>query len=112
MSATASASQDSGNTPSLTPEQRRLVLIGISLASFMTPFGASMLNLSLPEIGATFGVSTHALGWVSTAYLFSSVLFLVRMARISDLVGRKKNIFNRNVHRHLLSRLSTLLAEF
>lgn len=90
MSATASASQDSGNAPSLTPEQRRLVLIGISLASFMTPFGASMLNLSLPEIGATFGVSTHALGWVSTAYLFSSVLFLVPMARISDLVGRKK----------------------
>ena len=67
-----------------------MVLIGVSLASFMTPFGMSMLNLSLPEIGAEFGVSAHALGWVSTAYLFSSVLFLVPMARVSDLVGRKK----------------------
>jgi len=56
----------------------------------MTPFGMSMLNLSLPEIGAEFGVSAYALGWVSTACLFSSVIFLVPMARISDLVGRKK----------------------
>ncbi|WNY28519.1 Riboflavin transporter RibZ [Methanimicrococcus stummii] len=89
MSSTAQNSE-SGKMPSLTSEQRRLVLIGISLASFMTPFGVSMLNLSLPEIGADFGVSTHALGWVATAYLLSSVLFLVPMARISDLVGRKK----------------------
>ena len=81
----------SGKNPSqLTPSQKKLVLIGISLASFMTPFGMSMLNLSLPEIGAEFGVSAYALGWVSTACLFSSVLFLVPMARLSDLVGRKK----------------------
>ncbi|MDR2944551.1 MAG: MFS transporter [Methanosarcinales archaeon] len=90
MSLTDSAPQTSGKTTSLTPKQRYWVLIGISLASFMTPFGASMLNLSLPEIGLTFDVSTHALGWVSTAYLFSSVLFLVPVARISDLIGRKK----------------------
>ncbi|WNY22977.1 Riboflavin transporter RibZ [Methanimicrococcus hongohii] len=101
MSSTAHTS-DSGKTPSLTspltpsflppltPEQTRMVLIGISLASFMTPFGASMLNLSLPEIGADFSVSAHALGWVATAYLFASVLFLVPMARLSDLIGRKK----------------------
>ena len=74
----------------LTPKQRRLILIGISLASFMTPFGMSMLNLSLPEIGLDFHAGAHALGWVSTAYLFSSVLFLIPMARLSDLYGRKK----------------------
>jgi len=74
----------------LTPTQKRLILVGISLASFMSPFGMSMLNLSLSEIGTEFGVSAHALAWVSTAYLFSSILFLVPMARISDLVGRKK----------------------
>ncbi|MDL2260917.1 MFS transporter [Methanimicrococcus sp. OttesenSCG-928-J09] len=77
-------------TPTLSEKQRKWVLIGISLASFMTPFGAAMLNLSLPEIGADFHVSAHSLGWVSTAYLLSSVLFLVPMARLSDLAGRKK----------------------
>ncbi|MDR0767310.1 MAG: MFS transporter [Methanosarcinales archaeon] len=89
MSSTAHSSGFS-KTPSFTPEQKRMILIGISLASFMTPFGVSMLNLSLPEIGADFSVSAHALGWVTTAFLFSSVLFLVPMARLSDLVGRKK----------------------
>ena len=74
----------------LTSSQKRLILAGISIASFMSPFGMSMLNLSLSEIGADFGVSAHSLAWVSTAYLFSSILFLVPMARISDLVGRKR----------------------
>jgi len=74
----------------LTSTQKKLILVGISFASFMSPFGMSMLNLSLSEIGAEFSVSAHALAWISTAYLFSSILFLVPMARISDLVGRKK----------------------
>jgi len=77
-------------SPELTKKQRRLILAGISIASFMSPFAMSMLNLSLSEIGTEFGVSAHALAWVSTAYLFSSILFLVPMARISDLIGRKK----------------------
>lgn len=91
MSAANEASSDHPpQTAMLSEKQRRWVLIGISLASFMTPFGAAMLNLSLPEIGADFHVSAHSLGWVSTAYLLSSVLFLVPMARLSDLIGRKK----------------------
>ena len=91
FSSSKSASVPGQNSRSeLTQKQRRWILIGISLASFMTPFGMSMLNLSLPEIGADFHVSAHALGWVATAYLFSSVLFLVPMARLSDLFGRKK----------------------
>ncbi|MDY0267311.1 MAG: MFS transporter [Methanimicrococcus sp.] len=81
---------DSQKKNELTEKQKRLILIGVSLASFMTPFGVSMLNLSLPEIGAEFGVGAHALGWISTAYLFSSVLFLVPIARLSDLIGRRK----------------------
>ncbi|MDV0445009.1 Riboflavin transporter RibZ [Methanimicrococcus sp. At1] len=85
-----SLTSESEKMTSLTPKQRTLVLIGISLASFMTPFGVSMLNLSLPQISADFNVGAHALGWISTAYLLSSVLFLVPMARLSDLVGRKK----------------------
>lgn len=86
----SSSVSSASSEKTLTDKQKKLILIGISLASFMTPFGASMLNLSLPEIGAEFAVSAHALGWVSTAYLFSSVLFLVPMARLSDLAGRKK----------------------
>ncbi|MCL2863175.1 MAG: MFS transporter [Methanimicrococcus sp.] len=91
VSSSAAVHSASDNVPlQLTPSQKKMVLIGISLASFMTPFGMSMLNLSLPAIGVEFGVSAHALGWVSTVYLFSSVLFLVPMARLADLVGRKK----------------------
>lgn len=89
-SSSSAAPSPSKVSVELTPFQKKMVLVGISLASFMTPFGVSMLNLSLSEIGADFGVGAYALGWVSNAYLFSSVLFLVPMARLSDLIGRKK----------------------
>jgi len=82
--------QESSNYSLYSAKQKKTIMIGICLASFMAPFAASMLNLSLPSIGETFNVSAHSLGWISTASLMASVLFLVPIARLSDLVGRKK----------------------
>ena len=89
-------------------KQKKIIMVGISLASFMTPFAASMLNLSLPNIGEFFHVSAYALGWVSTAYLLASVLFLVPIARLSDLVGRKK-VFIAGM---LIAAISAILSPF
>ncbi|WNY27074.1 MFS transporter [Methanolapillus ohkumae] len=71
-------------------KEKKLILAGASIAAFMTPFAGAMVNLSLPQIGETFQVTAHALGWMSTAYLLASVLFLIPVARLADLFGRKK----------------------
>ncbi|MDV0447227.1 Riboflavin transporter RibZ [Methanosarcinaceae archaeon Ag5] len=78
------------NNPTYTSREKKIVLAGASIAAFITPFAGAMVNLSLPHIGETFQVTAHALGWMSTAYLLASVLFLIPVARLADLYGRKK----------------------
>ncbi|WP_338102774.1 MFS transporter [Methanolapillus millepedarum] len=81
---------NTGDAPTYSFRDKIIVLIGASIAAFITPFAGAMVNLSLPHIGETFHVTAHALGWMSTAYLLASVLFLIPVARLADLYGRKK----------------------
>ena len=69
---------------------KRVVLFIALLAGFLTPFDASAVNVALPTIGAEFSMDAVSLTWVATAYLLSSVLFLVPFGRIADIYGRKK----------------------
>lgn len=69
---------------------QRVALFIAVLAGFITPFDLSAVNIALPAIGAEFGMDAVALGWIPTAYLLSSAVFLVPFGRIADLYGRKK----------------------
>jgi EmrB/QacA subfamily drug resistance transporter len=68
----------------------RIALFIAVLAGFLAPFDVSAVNIALPTIGAEFSMDAVTLGWVSTAYLLSSALFLVPFGRIADIVGRKR----------------------
>lgn len=69
----------------------RLVLATICLASFVTPFLASSVNVALPTINSDFAVPDQALlGWVVTGFLLSAAIFVVPFGRIADMIGRKK----------------------
>jgi MFS family permease len=48
-----------------------------------------MMNLSLVSIGAEFALGTHALAYVNTVFLLSSAVFMVPIAKIADIYGRK-----------------------
>ena len=50
----------------------------------------SAINLALPAIGADFDADTILLGWIATAYLLSSAVFLVPFGRLADIYGRKR----------------------
>jgi MFS family permease len=47
------------------------------------------MNLSLVSIGAEFALGTHALAYVNTVFLLSSAVFMVPIAKIADIYGRK-----------------------
>jgi len=66
------------------------ILVITSLASFLTPFMASAINVALPSISQEFGMNAVLLGWVVTAYMLAAVVFLVPFGRIADIYGRKK----------------------
>jgi EmrB/QacA subfamily drug resistance transporter len=71
-------------------DEKKYILIVATLASFLTPFMGSSINVALPQIGAEFNAGAVELTWVATAFLLSSAVFLVPMGRIADIFGRKK----------------------
>ena len=68
----------------------KLVLLACCLSGFITPLLSTMMNLSLVNIGAEFQVGSHMLAYVNTAFLLSSVVFMVPMAKLGDIHGKKR----------------------
>lgn len=75
---------------------RGSVLLSTTLASFLTAFMGSALNVALPIIGKQFGMDAVRLGWVATSYTLAIAIFLVPFGRAADIHGRKR-IFNYGV---------------
>ena len=75
--------------PNNTQVQKYTLLV-VCLASFLTPFMGSAVNLAIPSIGQEFASSTYQLGWLATSYILASAAFLVPFGRLADIVGRKK----------------------
>jgi EmrB/QacA subfamily drug resistance transporter len=69
---------------------KRITLFVVTLAAFLAPFDGSSVNIALPSIGKEFSMDAISLGWVATAYLLASAMFLVPFGRAADIYGRKK----------------------
>lgn len=69
---------------------KKSALIVATLASFLTPFVGSSINIALPSIGEEFQIGTVLLGWVATSYLLAAVVCLIPFGRLADIYGRKK----------------------
>jgi MFS family permease len=69
---------------------KKYALITVTMASFLTPFMGSAVNLAIPSIGKEFNSSALLLGWVVTSYLLASAAFLLPFGRYADIIGRKK----------------------
>ena len=70
---------------------KQIVLVIACMASFITPFLASSVNVALPTINMDFAVPDQALlGWIVTGFLLSAAIFVVPFGRVADIFGRKK----------------------
>lgn len=87
---------------------RYSILVITTLASFMTAFASSSVNVALPSIGRELGMNAVELSWISTALLLATAVFLVPFGRIADIVGRKK-IFTLGI---VLYTVSSILAGY
>jgi len=71
-------------------EPKKIALLIAVLTGFLTPFDLSSVNIALPTIASEFSMNAVTLGWVATAYLLASAVFLVPFGRMADIHGRKK----------------------
>ena len=56
---------------------KRGALLVATLASFLTPFMSSSVNIALPTIGNEFSMDAVLLNWIATSYLLAAAMFLV-----------------------------------
>lgn len=77
------------STEKPTDTVKAAVLLVATLASFLTPFMGSSINIALPSIGAHFHMDAVLLSWAATAYLLAAAIFLVPFGRLADIYGRK-----------------------
>ncbi len=69
---------------------RNAALFVATLASFMTPFMGSSINIALPSIAKEFIIDAVLLSWIPTSYLLTSAVCLVPLGRLADIYGRKR----------------------
>ena len=75
---------------SSTRDEKRAALLVASVASFLTPFMGSAVNVALPSIGTSFNSNAIVLGWIATSYILTAAIFLIPFGRAADILGRKK----------------------
>jgi MFS family permease len=56
----------------------------------MSTLDSSIVNVALPTLQHTFGVSVTTIGWVSLAYLLTLTILLLPFGRLGDAVGRRR----------------------
>ncbi len=67
----------------------------------MSPFDATIVNLALPAMGASLGVSVSGLIWIPTVYLVAIASLETALGRLADVKGKR---------RLLVSALATFVA--
>ncbi len=78
-----------GGTPRVGPNKWAVLAI-LAVGVFMATLDASIVNISLPAIGHSFGVPLGgSVEWVIIAYLVVVAGTLLTVGRLADLIGRK-----------------------
>jgi len=84
MTAEAAASN---TEPSVDPGYRWRVLGVLMLGTVMSALDSSIVNVSLPNIMASFGASVDEIEWVVTGYMLAFSTFMPLTAWLRDRLG-------------------------
>lgn len=75
------------------PRYKWIVLANIMLGTFMAVLDATIVNVGLPKIMSSFGVSLSTIQWVVTAYMLAMAVMLPTSGWLADKFGYKKIYF-------------------
>jgi DHA2 family multidrug resistance protein len=71
------------------PPSKWLVTVAITVGTLMGTIDASIVNVAIPNIQATFGVPITTVTWIATAYLIALALVMPLTAWLGSVFGRK-----------------------
>jgi len=67
-----------------------LLIISISLATFMSALDGTIVNIALPTISAAFDISSTTVSWMATIYLLVLAGCVLIFGKLSDGIGFKR----------------------
>ncbi len=70
--------------------ERLLVTVAVILGTLMGAIDMSIINVALPDIRASLGVTLTEISWVATGYLVAVVVILPLTDWLSSVLGRKR----------------------
>ncbi len=72
------------------PGWKWLVLGTVLLGATMSALDVSIVNVAMPTLTTTFGVSMRVIEWVAMAYMLTLTVFLPLFGRMADIHGRSR----------------------
>ncbi len=75
---------------SIHPGSKWFILSTVLLGATMSALDLSIVNVALPTLKSTFGVSMALIEWITLAYMLALTVFLPLFGRLSDIYGRSK----------------------
>ncbi|GAB3757909.1 MFS transporter [Microlunatus parietis] len=76
--------------PAVFTRRKRRILFVLLGAGFLVSVDFSILNVALPETGASVGLAESRLAWIAAAYALPSAGFALLFGRLADLYGRRR----------------------
>src|SRR6478735_944862 len=78
-------------TPVVPDKARRwLIAISVSLGALLEIVDTSIVNVAMPQMQASLGVTLSEVGWVVTSYAIANVIILPMSAWLGDRFGKKR----------------------
>ena len=71
-------------------ERRWIAMIVLLMASFMNMIDVTIVNVALPSMQKSLGVSESGIEWVVAGFILAFALGLLPFGRYGDIIGKKK----------------------
>ncbi len=72
------------------PGGKWFILTTVLLGATMSALDVSIVNVALPTLKSTFGVSMAVIEWIAMAYMLTLTIFLPLFGRLADVYGRSR----------------------
>jgi DHA2 family multidrug resistance protein len=88
--ATTQISDAAAEAAAFVRRYRWLILTGLITAAVMEVLDTTIINVALPQMAGNLGATQEEIGWVSTGYILSNVIFLPMTAFFAARFGRQR----------------------
>jgi EmrB/QacA subfamily drug resistance transporter len=67
-----------------------MILLTVIIGTFLGRLDQTIVNLAIPKMIDTFGITVSAAAWIVTAYIIANAIFVPIWGKLGDTIGRKK----------------------